>query len=379
MKIVFFEGDLNNAITGFRKDLVEQLSISGYEVVLAGFKAYKSGFGEIGRNCLPYQVLDLGQLSSNPLKLIKAVLRLSLFLFKIRPKLCMAFNIRPVLLLGIVNLFLRIPSIATITGTSTFSKGNALNTLIKFLAGFLLNLYKVVFFQNAHDKQLFNDIGLGGLKVKVVPGSGVDTKYFSKEHIRDFKDQEKFSDFLLASRIIKQKGIVEYVEAARLIKKTHPNIIFGILGPFYSNSKDNNYISPEFIEQAEKEGIIKYFGFSKNVKEFMLATKCVVLPTYGEGMSNTLLEAASLERPILASNVPGCKEIVEHQVTGYLFEKQSVSALIGVLNRFLLLTEDDKLKMGVLARKKIIKEFEKSIVVASYIEEVQLITKCNNH
>jgi galacturonosyltransferase len=291
----------------------------------------------------------------------------------------MAFNIRPVLLLGIVNLFLRIPSIATITGTSTFSKGNALNTLIKFLAGFLLNLYKVVFFQNAHDKQLFNDIGLGGLKVKVVPGSGVDTKYFSKEHIRDFKDQEKFSDFLLASRIIKQKGIVEYVEAARLIKKTHPNIIFGILGPFYSNSKDNNYISPEFIEQAEKEGIIKYFGFSKNVKEFMLATKCVVLPTYGEGMSNTLLEAASLERPILASNVPGCKEIVEHQVTGYLFEKQSVSALIGVLNRFLLLTEDDKLKMGVLARKKIIKEFEKSIVVASYIEEVQLITKCNNH
>jgi len=375
VRIVFIEGDLNNAISGFRKDLVEQLTIRGYEVILVGFKAYNNEFGEGDKKNTSLQILDLGQLSSNPIKSIRSIVRLFFFLLRIKPKLCIAFNLRPILFLGVVNFFLKIPSIATITGTSTISEGKAHNTIIKFLTGFLLNFYKVVFFQNTNDKQLFTDIGLGGVKVKVVPGSGVDTKYFSKECTRDFKDHEKYSDFLLVSRIIKQKGILEYIEAARQIKKTYPNIIFGILGPFYSNSKGNNTISPEFIEKAEKEGIIKYFGFSNNVKEFMLASKCIVLPTYGEGMSNTLLEAASLERPILASNVSGCKEIVDHLVTGYLFEKQSVSALTDVLRKFLSLTEDDKEKMGELARKKIIIQFDKSIVINSYLEEVRLIIK----
>jgi galacturonosyltransferase len=375
VKIIFFEGDINNAITGFRKDLVEQLTARGYEVIVVGFRAYKNEFGEIDNKITSLQLLELGQLSSSPINAIRSVVRLFIFLRKTKPKLCVAFNVRPILFLGLTNIFLKIPSIATITGTSTISGGSKLNSIFMFFTRFILKKYKVVFFQNAYDKKLFTDIGLGGVKVKVVPGSGVDTKYFKKECVRDSKIHDKYSDFLLVARIIKQKGILEYIEAARQIKITNPKIIFGLLGPYYSNSKGNNTISPEFIEKAEKEGIIKYFGFSNNVKEFMLASKCIVLPTYGEGMSNTLLEAASLEKPILASNVPGSKEIVDDQETGYLFEKQSVAALTSVLRKFLLLTEEEKGKMGVLARKKVISQFEKSIVIDSYLEEIRLIIK----
>ena len=374
MRIVFFEGDLNNSITGFRKELVNKLASSGYEVVLVGFRAYENEFGAIEKNSIPYQYIDLGKLSSNPIKLIYAFTRLFVLLLKIRPNLCLTFNIRPVMLLGLVNLFLRIPSIATITGAATISKGNSLKPTVSFLASVLLRYYKVLFFQNDYDKNLFSAVNLGAVKVKVVPGSGVDTNHFAKNKFElNIDDITRQSDFLLVSRIIKQKGILEYIEAAREIKKKFPHIIFGLLGPFYQNSKDNNTISPEYIKKAEEAGIIKYFGFSRNVKEFMLASKCIVLPTYGEGMSNTLLEAASLECPILASNVPGCKEIVDHEITGYLFEKQSIVSLVEVLNRFLQLNNDDRVKMGVLSRKKMVREFDKSIVIASYIEEIQLL------
>ncbi len=377
MKIVFFEGDLNNSITGFRKELVNKLACSGYEVVLVGFRAYENEFGAIDNNIIPYQYIDLGKLSSNPIKLINAFARIFLLLLKIRPNLCLSFNIRPVLLLGLVNLFLRIPSIATITGTSTISKGKSLKPLVLFLSGFLLKYYKVLFFQNNYDKKLFTAVDLSAVKIKVVPGSGVDTNHFAKNK-SNIDDITLRSDFLLVSRIIKQKGILEYIEAAREIKKKFPQIIFGLLGPFYENSNGNYIISPEQIKKSEEEGIIKYFGFSRNVKDFMLASKCIVLPTYGEGMSNTLLEAASLECPLLASNVPGCKEIVDHEVTGYLFEKESISALVDVFNRFLQLSNNDRVKMGVLGRKKIVREFDKSIVLASYIEEIQLLTLQHN-
>ena len=373
MRIVFFEGDLNNSITGFRKELVNKLACSGYEVVLVGFRAYENEFGAIDNNNIPYKCIDLGKLSSNPIKLINAFARLFLLLLKIRPNLCLAFNIRPVLLLGLVNLFLRIPSIATITGTSTISNEKSLKPVVLFLSGFLLKYYKVLFFQNNYDKKLFTAVDLRAVKVKVVPGSGVDTNFFSKNK-SNIDDITRQTDFLLVSRLIKQKGILEYIEAAREIKRKFPHIIFGLLGPFYENSNDNNFISHEQIKKAEEEGVIKYYGFSRNVKEYMLSSKCIVLPTYGEGMSNTLLEAASLECPLLASNVPGCKEIIEHEVNGYLFEKQSISALVDVFNRFLQLSNNDRVKMGVLGRKKIVREFDKSIVLASYIEEVQLLS-----
>jgi galacturonosyltransferase len=374
VRIVFFEGDLKNAINGFRKELVNKLSTNGYEVVLVGFRPYDNEFGAIDKTSIPYQYVDLGKLSSNPIKLISAFVRLFFLLLKSRPNLCMAFNIRPVLLLGLINFFLRIPSIATITGTSTISKGNSLKPIVFFLSSFLLKYYKILFFQNNHDKSLFSTIELNGVKLKVVQGSGVDTNSCAKKKCEfDIDNITRRSSFLLVARIIKQKGILEYIESAREIKKKSPQIIFGILGPFYENSSDSNMISPEYILKAEREGIIKYFGYSRNVKEFMMASKCIVLPTYGEGMSNTLLEAASLECPILASNVPGCNEIVDHEINGFLFEKKSVPALVDAMNKFLSLSEPERKRMGELGRLKMIKEFDKSIVVSAYLEEIEML------
>lgn len=372
MRIVVFEGDIKNAIVGFRKALVKKLADSGNEVIIVGFNAYNDEFDFLDKKDVPYQTLELGQLSSNPILFAKPLIRLFSFLIKCRPDLCLTFNIRPVLLFGMVNVFLRIPSIATITGTSTLVKGDSLSLIIKILSLVFFKNYKVLFFQNGHDANLFSKICLNQVKTVLVPGSGVDTNVFFNNHESKQEIQIPVSDFLLVSRIIRQKGILEYIEAAYILKQKYPHLIFGLLGPFYQNSKDTNAISPELIEKAQNDNVIKYYGFSNDVKPYIQFSKCVILPSYGEGMSNTLLEAASMERPILASNVPGCKEIVDNGVTGILFESQSVKGLVDAIEQFLRLSEDERIKMGLLGREKMIEQFDKAIVVGAYMNEIGL-------
>ena len=377
MKIIIIEGDINNAITGFRKELVKSLVLSGHEVILSGFIAYKDNKSQVGSlpNQCSSRVVELGLLSMNPLFFFKSIRKLFQLLKTEHPSVCLAFNIRPLVILGLINYFIKIPSIGTITGTSTLRNEVSLNLLPKFLSKVLLRNYKTLFFQNEFDQSFFKILNLKNVLLKVVPGSGVDTNFFSNNKEDGIMHEVPKSDFLLVSRLIKQKGILEYIDAARQVKKKYPNLIFGILGPFYQNSKSNNSISTEVIKKAEEEGLIKYYGTSNDVKLFMLASSCVVLPSYGEGMSNSLLEAASLEKPILASNVPGCKEIVDDGVTGFLFESRSTSALVIAIQKFLVLDESQRIQMGVNGRLKMCNQFEKILVVNRYLNEINSLLK----
>ena len=165
---------------------------------------------------------------------------------------------------------------------------------------------------------------------------------------------------------MKEKGIEEYIETAKIIKKKYPNSTFKILG-FFEEEYQNK------IEQLEAEGIVEYCGQVSNIKEYIKKSNCTILPSYHEGTANVLLESAAMGRPIIASNIPGCKEIIENEKNGYLFDLKNTEQLIQKVERFLNLSYEEKRQMGLKGRKKVEKEFDRNIVINAYMEEIKKI------
>lgn len=376
-RILLIETDINNAISGFRAGLVKSLLEKQFEVFVVGTLAYSSSFSNKVKDYpSDLKVYNIGALGRNPIYYFLYLSKLLIKITKVNPSVCLTFNIRPVFLFGLLNVFLRKPSIATITGTSTYVGENGIGAFFGFFYRLAFSAYKIYIFQNQFDNLVLSRFLRKHADVFIVNGSGVDTEFYSGGANETSSEIGLKLDFLFVGRLIKQKGILEYITAAKSIKLKYPKICFGILGPFYNNSKGDNTISPEEIAHSEHEGFIKYLGFTNDVKKFMLASKCVVLPTYGEGMSNTLLEACSLEIPVLASNVPGCKEIISHGETGFLFEPRNARSLIDAIDFFLSLGEEEKRLMGLRGRAKMVAEFDKSLIVKSYIEAIESLQVC---
>ncbi|HET7119228.1 MAG TPA: glycosyltransferase, partial [Hanamia sp.] len=181
--------------------------------------------------------------------------------------------------------------------------------------------------------------------------------------------------FLFIGRLIKDKGIFEFVEAARMIRKKYPNVIFNVIGPFWHQNLKSNTITKADLQNWIIEGIIDYQGEKKDVRKFIAEADCIVLPSYREGSSNILLEAASMERPIITSNTTGCKEIVEDGITGFLCKVKDSRDLSEKMERMLLLPLEQRNEMGKKGRQKIIKEFDKQIVLNIYLKAIDQILK----
>ena len=218
---------------------------------------------------------------------------------------------------------------------------------------------------------MFDKLKINLNKYTIVPGSGIDTSYFNTK--RDYK-KKSHTDFILISRIIKEKGILEFIKAAEIVKKKGYSANFKLLGSFYLGGKKNDRIDKSVIELASESNFIEYLGETKNVIPYIIDSDCVVLPSYREGMSNLLLEAASLSTPIITTNVPGCKEIVENTYNGFLCNSKDSLDLSNKLIQFISLTEIERENMGKNGRKKVMQEFEKSIVIKEYIKIIKSIT-----
>ena len=190
----------------------------------------------------------------------------------------------------------------------------------------------------------------------------------------DDKHEDNFI-FLFIGRLIKDKGIFEFVEAARILRKKYPKIIFNVIGPFWHQNLKSNTITKSDLQNWIVEGIIDYEGEKKDIRKFIARADCIVLPSYREGTSNILLEAASMEKPIVTSNTTGCKEIVEDGVTGLLCQVKDSADLAKKMEEMFLLCSEQRKLMGKKARQKIIKEFDKEIVLAAYLKSIDEVLK----
>ncbi|MDZ7817311.1 MAG: glycosyltransferase [Aliarcobacter sp.] len=202
----------------------------------------------------------------------------------------------------------------------------------------------------------------------LLPGSGINTELYKPLEV---EIENKHFTFLMLARLVKDKGIIEYIEAIKIIKEKYPNIVFKLLGSLYSGNP--TAVSENELNSWIKEGLINYLGHSDDVKYEILKVDCVVLPSYREGLSRVLLEAGSLAKPIITTNTPGCKDVVEDGRNGFLCEVKNSEDLALKMEKMINLSSEERINMGKEGREKMIKEFDESIVINKYLETIKEI------
>lgn len=289
---------------------------------------------------------------------------------KITPDVILHFTIKPNIYGSMAAGILKIPVVNNITGLGTvFLKDNILQFISTIMYKIAFLNVKKVFFQNTYDKNLFIQKNIvTETNVDILPGSGVDTKKFSPMNKTRSSTQ---IIFLLIARVIRDKGIIEYVEAAKKIKKNYNNVEFQILGQL--GVINRSAIKKEEVDLWHHMNLVNYLGTNDDVRGYIANADCVVLPSYREGTSKTLLEAASMAKPIIATNVPGCNNIVSHFENGLLCEVKNSRDLAEKMEYMLKLPLSEREKMGKKGRNKMIASFEETIVIDKYLKEIESI------
>ncbi len=346
----------------FRKELIESLLDQGYEVYIslpAGY--YVEKLCHMG--CVFFDT-PIDRRGTNPITDLKLIFYYKTLIKNIKPDVVLTYTIKPNVYGGIACKSSNTPYIANVTGLGTSIENGGLlqkTTLALYTNG--LRKAACVFFQNETNRQFFIDKHIVTGKTRLIPGSGVNLKYHCFE---EYPDSDNIIKFLFIGRIMKDKGIDELLEAAQKVKCMYPNVQFDLVG--YC---EENYTKR--LSDFENRGIIKYHGQQDDVHSFIKGAHAIIHPSYHEGMANVLLEAASTGRPVLASNIPGCRETFDEGVTGYGFEVRNTSALVNTIEKFIKLPYEDKKQMGIAGRAKVEREFDRQIVIDSYMEEINKI------
>lgn len=253
--------------------------------------------------------------------------------------------------------------VPNVTGLGTaFLSGGLAHRLAGMLHRLAFRRLDVVFFQNPDDRDLFVSHGMvRARQARCLPGSGIDLSQHRVAPLPAIADRPVF---LMIARLIRDKGVAEYVEAAKRVRKIVPTARFQLLG---AKGKDNRGgISPATVAAWQAGGIIEVLGETGDVRPFIRSADCVVLPSYREGAPRTLLEAAAMARPVIATDVPGCRAVVDDMVSGLLCKVRSAESLADACLRFIFIAPADRVAMGLAGRAKMEREFDQALVLDAY-------------
>ena len=286
-----------------------------------------------------------------------------------RPDVLLSYTVKPNIYGSLAAHTLGIRVINNIAGLgAVFIKNTWVTRLVKTLYRLALSRSARVFFQNEDDRALFVSNGLVSLAITDrLPGSGIDLQKFTPMPLPNRTTVR----FLLIARMLWDKGVGEYVQAARQLKQQGVNAEFCLLG--FLDVKNPAAISRQQMDDWVKEDIVRYLGSTNDVRPEIADTDCIVLPSYREGTPRTLLEAAAMARPIVTTNAVGCREVVEDGINGYLCEPRNATDLADKLNQMLCLTPTDRTNMGLSGRDKVEREFDEQLVINKYLEAIAAI------
>lgn len=351
-------------IYNFRLNFVRTLLAKGYEVhTIAPHDNYTQYLEALG--CIHHNV-KMDSRGANPIKDLGLMLELWGIYRKVRPAIILHYTIKPNVYGTLAASLLRIPTINNVCGLGTvFLKNNLVSAFAMMLYKLAFRFPRKVFFQNPDDLALFLNKNLIPAKsADLIPGSGIDLSHFTPA---EFKRNETFT-FLLISRLITDKGIMEYVEAVRKLKNKGVAARFQILGA--KDPKHARGIKLSVIEEWINTGTIEYLGTTDDVRNFINQADCVVLPSYREGTPRTLLEAAGSSKPIVTTDVPGCHHVVEDNYNGLLCKIKNADDLAIKMEQMVALDNTTLKKFGENGRKKIEFEFDEKIVITKYLQEI---------
>jgi glycosyltransferase involved in cell wall biosynthesis len=370
-KIVVIAG-LAESLIRFRGDLLDAMRANGHEVAAIAPEEDDSVRKRLAEKGIAYHVVPMARAGLNPLADLRYLLQLSRCLRSIKPDVVLAYTIKPVVYgLLAARLANAKRSYALITGLgyaftdveASFSR-RLVNRIASGLYRFGLRFADGLFFQNPDDRYLFESQGLVKSKLPtwIVNGSGVDTKSFPVAPL------PALPSFLFVGRLLRDKGVNEYVEAARTLKPTYPQAIFHIVGPLDSNPSG---INAGTVARWEKEGIIEYHGSVSDVRPFLANCSVFVLPSYREGTPRSVLEAMSSGRAIITTDAPGCRETVQNGVNGILVKPRDSADLAEAMAR---LTESNEIRaeMGRTSRILAEEKYDVHRVNTFMLEKMQL-------
>lgn len=363
----------NNAggLYNFRRELIEELVTNQNYSVICCVPCFDDD--KISVEYL-YKLKKLGctvirtafnRRGKNPLEDIKLFLLYRQIIKDKKPDVVLTYTIKPNVYGGIACQSQGVPYIANVTGLGTaIENGGLLQRVALTLYRIGLKNARCVFFQNESNYKTFYRQQIVNTKTRIIPGSGVNTKTHRLESYPPDEDDGTIR-FLFVGRIMKDKGIEELLEAVKQLKNEGKKLSLDVVG-----GCDEDYV--KLLEAYEKQELITYHGKRDNMHDYYTNAHCVVLPSYHEGMANVLLEAAATGRPVIASDIPGCREAFDEGITGLGCKPRDVSSLVEAMAKMCTLSNDIRRKMGEAGREKIKKQFDRQIVVDAYMEEMKL-------
>ena len=354
-------------VINFRRGLIRGLQAEGFRVVaLAPSDAYSGRFAELGVEHVPLAMDNQGV---SPARDFGLLLRYLAALRRIRPAAFLGYTAKPNVYGSLAAHALGIPVINNVSGLGTaFIRQGLLTKIVSSLYRLSFRRSATVFFQNPEDRDLFVSSGIVAAgKTALLPGSGIDLAQFTPAAADESGSERPFV-FLLVARLLWDKGVGEYVEAARRVRQIRPDARFQLLG--FLDVANRSAVSRQNVEGWVAEGVIEYLGHADDVRPYLAAADCVVLPSYREGLPRTLLEAAATARPLIATDVPGCRHIATDGLNGFLCAPRDPASLADAMTRMLALSSDERRAMGAAARAKAEAEFDERLVVDRYLEAV---------
>ena len=352
-------------LVNFRGGLVRALIEAGYEVVaLAPVDAHAAKLMAMG---VRHVHLPMDAQGTHPLKDMWLMLRIWWVLRREKPLAFLGYTIKPNVYGSLAAHRLGVPVINNISGLgAVFIKDGWMARLVRVMYRLALKHSLRVFFQNGDDRRLFIESGLVKPEATdLLPGSGVDLKHFAPVGL----PQSPAFRFLLIARMLWDKGVGEYIEAARVLRQQFPAAEFCLLG--FVDVPNPAAIPRWQVEAWAGEPGIHYLGTTEDVRPYIAESHCVVLPSYREGTPRTLLEAAAMGRPLIATDAVGCREVVEHGGNGYLCEIRNAEDLAAQMRAMLTLSVDRLVAMSERSRAKVVCEFDERMVIGKYLQVVR--------
>lgn len=350
-------------LVNFRRDLIVRLIEEGYDLIaLSPTDGHVETLQMLGVRHVP---IDIDSKGMSPLRDLKLLAKYITTLRRLRPAVFLGWTIKPNIYGSIAAHALGIPVINNVSGLGTaFIKVGLLTTLVRGLYRVALARSATIFFQNRHDRDLFVTQRLvRAERTALLPGSGIDLSHFDPDAgIGDVRPPM----FLMVARLLRDKGVVEFADAARIVRRMRPDVAFGLLGSL--DAQNRTAIPRAMVEAWEAEGILRHLGETSDVRPHLARATAVVLPSYREGMPRSLLEAAAMGRPLIATDVPGCTEIAREGDNAFLCKARDAQSLADALLKMLDLDPSVRAEMGRRSRRIAEEEFNTVLVEAQYLK-----------
>jgi glycosyltransferase involved in cell wall biosynthesis len=369
MAHIVLAGNTAWGMFNFRQNLMKLLIHQGHIVTIIAppNEKFERKIIETGCAFIPIEIESKG---TNPISDLLLIRKYFKIYKSLSPDFIFHYTIKPNIYGTLASWLARIPSIAVVTGLGyTFINKGLVSHIALYLYRVSFKVSKQVWFLNNEDCEIFtrNNV-VSKEKTFVLKGEGINVNHFS----RSFSESSQIT-FLLASRMLWDKGVGEYFDAAKILKKNYHNVKFNLLGP---HGIDNPKAIPEDqIHQWHSEGILNYLGETDDIKPFINSATAVVLPSYREGISRVLLEAAAMEKPVITTDVVGCRDVVIDNITGFICEPRNSQSLAEAMLKIICLEKKDIETMGKKGREFVQNEFSDEVVLKKYSETLEFFTK----